>query len=235
VLNLGDGSTLVVDETVYDTSKGAGSTLLHLLGGKVRALVSDYYSGGQASYRIETTTAVSGVRGTEFVVAYDTGSQLSQVLGLGGAVAVNSPLDRKGHGVVVHAMELTDVAKGKYPTPPRLISVDDDRYRQLMAGLDLPGSGIPESLLPGDPSFGGKDVPQPDTADSNLPPPSTGGAGAGGEPTGGTPPGQPTGGTNAGAPWSGELPPFEPGKTGGDLLDQPQPVLDAPTDIDVHF
>src|SRR6185369_7850549 len=81
VINIGDGSTLVIDETVFNAGTGAASTLMHLLGGKVRALVSDYYSGGQGSYQIETKTAVSGVRGTEFIMAYDSRTQLSEVLG----------------------------------------------------------------------------------------------------------------------------------------------------------
>src|SRR6185369_16286818 len=215
VINIGDGSTLVIDETVFNAGTGAASTLMHLLGGKVRALVSDYYSGGQGSYQIETKTAVSGVRGTEFIMAYDSRTQLSEVLGLGGAVAVNSTLDRKGHGVLIHSMEITEVAKGRFPTPPRRINEDDERYRQLSAGLDMPGSGVPETLLLGEPALGNKELPPPDTSE---------GQGAIAQ----------TGGTTGLEPIA-DLPPEEPAKTGGDLLNQPQPVLDAATEIDVHF
>lgn len=214
VLNIGDGSTLVIDETVYDPNKGAGSTLMHLLGGKVRALVSDYYSDSPASYRIETTTSVSGVRGTEFIVAYDASSQLSEVLGLGGEVAVHSTRDRKNHGVLIHAMEVTEVAKGRFPTPPRQITTEDDDFRRLIGGLDLPGSGLPESLLLGEPALSGEQIPSPDTAD-------------------GTQSREPSTGTMDEP--NPDLPPDEPAKTGGDLLDQPQPILEAPTDVDVHF
>ncbi|MFN2425606.1 MAG: FecR domain-containing protein, partial [Candidatus Binatia bacterium] len=159
VLNLGDNTTLVIDETVFDASKGAATTMMHLLGGKVRALVSEYYSGNQGSYQIETTTAVSGVRGTEFVVAYDNQKRFTEVLGLGGLVAVHGTIDRKNRGVLVHANEITEIAFGKYPTPPRQIGKDDERYLRLMEGLDLPGSGMPESLLLEDPAFGGEAVP----------------------------------------------------------------------------
>lgn len=215
VLNVGDGSTLVIDETVYDPNQGAGSTLMHLLGGKVRALVSDYYSGGQGTYRIETTTAVSGVRGTEFVMAYDSGTQMTQVLGLGGEVAVHSTRDRRNNGVLIREMFITEVAKGRFPTPPRQITTEDEQYRLLMVGLDLPGSGLPESLLLEDPSFGGTQVPAPDTAEGVLVarPVSDG----------------------IGTSPNADLPPEEPGHAGGDLLDQPIPVLEAPTDVDVHF
>ena len=215
VLNLGDNTTLVIDETVFDTSKGAATTLMHLLGGKVRALVSDYYSGNQGSYQIETTTAVSGVRGTEFVVAYDSNRQFTEVLGLGGEVAVHGTIDRKNHGVLIHANFITEVAKGKYPTPPRQIREDDERYVRLMAGLDLPGSGMPETLLLEDPAFGGEVVPKPDTAAPTMFD-------------------QPAGGTMGNGP-TADLPPSSPGHTGGDLLNQPQPVLDAGTDIDIRF
>jgi len=216
VLNLGDNTTLVIDETVFDASKGAASTLLHLLGGKVRALVSEYYSGNnQASYSIETTTAVSGVRGTEFIVAYDADRQFTEVLGLGGLVSVHGTIDRKNHGVLIHANEITEVAKGKYPTAPRQITTDDERYQRLMGGLDLPGSGMPETLLLEDPAFGGKQVPSPDTAAGSVFE-TPRGAGGGDEPR-------------------ADLPPGSPGTTGGDLLNQPQPVLDSATDLDVRF
>lgn len=215
VLNLGDGTTLVIDETVFDANKGAASTLIHLLGGKVRALVSDYYSSNQGSYTIETTTAVSGVRGTEFIVAYDAGKQFSEVLGLGGLVSVHGTIDRKNRGVMIHANEVTEVAKGKYPTPPRQITTDDDRYRELMDGLDLPGGGLPESLLLEDPAFGGQAVPDPDTADGNV---------------FDTP-----GGADGDDLPRADLPPGAPGETGGDLLSQPQPVLDSATDLDIRF
>lgn len=215
VLNIADGSTLVIDETVYDASRGAGTTLMHLLGGKVRALVSEYYSGGQASYRIETATAVSGVRGTEFIMAYDAETQLTEVLGLGGLVEVHSTMDRRNRGVLIHAMEITEVAKGKFPTPPRQITSDDDRYQRLAAGLDLPGGGLPETLLLEEPAFGGQQVPAPDTAGVVLRATTPGDVGEQGPVT--------------------DLPPEEPGHTGGDLLDQPMPILEAPTDVDVHF
>jgi len=214
VLNVGDSSTLVIDESVFDPNKGAASTMMHLIGGKVRALVSEYYSGTQASYRIETTTAVSGVRGTEFIMAYDAKTKTSTVLGLGGIVAVHSPMDRKKRGVLIHANEVTEVAKGRFPTPPRQIRSDDEYYRQLMDGLDLPGGGMPESLLLEDPGFGGKQVPAPDSSDGNL----DMNAGTDGE---GLPP--------------TELPPSDAAPTGGDVLGQPLPVLDAGTEIDIHF
>ena len=57
VVNLGDGTTLVIDESVYDPNKGAASTLMHVLGGKVRALVSDYYSGGKGSFSKTSSAA----------------------------------------------------------------------------------------------------------------------------------------------------------------------------------
>jgi hypothetical protein len=225
VLNLADGTTLVIDESVFDPNKGSASTLMHLLGGKVRALVSDYYSGGRGTYQIETPTAVSGVRGTEFVMTYDAGRQMSEVLGLGGTVAVHGQIDRKNHGVLIKAGYITEIAKGKYPTPPRLLEEDDDYYLQVMDGLDLPGAGLPETLLLDDPAFGGDEVPNPDTADGSVFDTPAGGASGEG-------PFEDPNGTNT--PLA-DIPPSYPGHTGGDLLGQPQPALDSSTEIDVRF
>jgi hypothetical protein len=225
VLNLADNTTLLIDESVFDPNKGTASTLMNLLGGKVRALVSDYYSGGRGTYQIETPTAVSGVRGTEFVVTYDPARQMSEVLGLGGSVAVHGQIDRRNHGVIIQAGYITEVAKGKYPTAPRQIDEDDDRYLQIMDGLDLPGGGLPETLLLDDPAFGGDDVPEPDTADGSVfdtPGGTSGGEGPFEDPNGTNTP-------------QADIPPSFPGHTGGDLLSQPQPILDSSTELDVRF
>jgi hypothetical protein len=212
VLNLGDDSTLVIDESVFDPDQGTATTLMRLLGGKVRALVSEYYGETQSSYRVETTTAVSGVRGTEFIVRYDPSAEVSDVLGLSGSVAVHSPMDRVNRGVVVGAMEVTTVEKGKFPTPPRLLDADDELLRELMAGLDLPGGGLPESVVRGDPAFGGDVVPPADQAD---------------EPMG-------FGAESPNRPVVDQIP-DEPGQTPGDILDQPAPVLEGPTDVIIDF
>jgi len=144
VLNLGDDSHLVIDEQVFDPNQGEFRSFMRLLKGKVRALVSDYYRQPRAEYQIESVTAVSGVRGTEFIVSLDPIDDATDVVGIEGQVEVHSPLDRRGRGVLVTTQELTRVERGQFPTPPRRI--DDDLFRQYVEGLAFTGGGSSESL-----------------------------------------------------------------------------------------
>ncbi len=171
VLTLGDDSQVVVEEQVFDPAQGRISSLIRLLEGKLRALVSDYYHGQGASYSVETVTAVSGVRGTEFMVIVDPGSQATEVVGVSGRVEVHSVLDRVGRGVFVAAREATTVNLSQYPTRPRRLQ--EDIFRQDLEKLQFVGQGRAESLVGVHPLMNGV-VPEPDRASAvtaAIPPP----------------------------------------------------------------
>ena len=212
VLNVGDDSVLTIDESVFDPDQGTIGSMIQLFQGKVRAIVSDYYGASGASYRIATPTSVSGVRGTGFVVAHDPGTKTSQVLGLDGLVAVHSVMDLQRRGVLIRPREITFIAQGQFPTPPKQITVDDDSYRQLMAGLEFPGDGAPEAMSEADPIVTGREAPPQDEDEIRVI------------------------GEQAGIeePLT-DIPPDEPAKTGGDIVGEPIPVITGPTDIDIEF
>jgi hypothetical protein len=162
VLNLGSDSHAKVDEQVFDPSKSPARSVIQLLQGRVRALVSEYYRESGAEYEIQTGTAVAGVRGTEFVVTYDERAALTEVVGITGKVEVHSLLDRASHGVFVTAGEVTNVRKGQFPTqPPRL---EEDAFHQVIEGLDFIGTGRAGGLTAEHPIVGGVEVPDPDRA-----------------------------------------------------------------------
>lgn len=218
VLNLGDSSNLRIDESVFNPNEGTVSTIMKLFSGKVRAIVSDYYGEPGAKYEIETPNSVSGVRGTEFVVDYEPGTTVTSVLGLGGRVAVNGAAHPDKGGVMVEAREITTIEGDGFPTPPRQLDVDDDRYRRLLAGLEMPGGGVPESLFENDPLLRGDSVPAQDRAAARA-----AGGSAVGDPN--RAPDTPT----------VEREPDEPAHAPGDKLDQPTSILTAPTDLEIRF
>jgi FecR protein len=162
VLNVGNSSFLVVDRQVFDPEKEGSRSLLKLLRGRVRALVSDYYSTPGSSYEIETDTAVAGVRGTEFIVNYDPEQFLTEVIGVSGTVQVNSVLDRARRGVYVTAGELSTVRRGQFPGPPPRL--DEDTFRQYLEGLQFVGFGRPESLTALNTAVSGIAVSEPERA-----------------------------------------------------------------------
>ena len=144
VLTVSDATEFVVDEYEFEPNQGLFRSAIRLLQGKLRALVSDYYQTPGAHYEIQTGNAIVGVRGTTFVVTFDPSTDVTEVVGEHGLVRVHSVLDRVAHGVVVKARELTTVARGQFPTPPRRI--DEALFRQYLEGLEFIGEG-PESLL----------------------------------------------------------------------------------------
>jgi hypothetical protein len=170
VVTVGPQTEVTVAAPFFDPTRTAPRSLLRLAAGKIRALVSEVYEQPGAAYEVETPTSVIGVRGTEFVIVYDPAAELTDVLGVSGRTAVNSVLDRARRGVVVNARELTQVARGGFPSPPR--RVEDTIFRQYLDGLEFIGAGQAESLTVGEPLFAGSFVPEPDRAEA-FPAPET--------------------------------------------------------------
>jgi hypothetical protein len=162
VLNVGDDSEVVVDEQVFDPEDGSYRSALRLLRGKVRALVSDYYRSPGAEYEVETATAVAGVRGTEFLVAFDAIAQRTEVIGIVGRVAVNGLQGRAEEEVFITAGDVTSVASGGRPTAPGRVGAD--LFRQQIEGLEFIGDGRAESLTTDHPVTAGVIVPAADRA-----------------------------------------------------------------------
>jgi hypothetical protein len=214
VVNLGDASEMAVDEHVYDASAGEARSVLELLNGKVRAIVSEHYKEPKAAFEIKTVTAVSGVRGTDFVVVHDRDTALTQVVGVSGLVDVNGSIDPEGHGVVVGPQEITEVVRGRYPTPPRRL--DETTFRQYLDGLEFIGFGAPESLLFDNPIFDGEFVPPADRLEGR----------AGVEPPGGAE--LPAGGIGAAEP------PWEQPDV-SDLIDQPPAAAGGGGEVGIEF
>jgi hypothetical protein len=156
VVSLAAGSELVVDEAVYEGGRRVRS-VMDLLQGKVRALVSEYTG---STFELGTPTAVAGVRGTDFIVVYDESAGRTDVVGVTGAVGVRGALGVVAQEVTVGAQQISRVERGKLPTKPERL--DDVLFRQYLDGFEFIGSGRPESLAFGQPLLSGNEVPPDD-------------------------------------------------------------------------
>lgn len=121
VVVLSSGSLLRIDE--MGTKDGRPRVLLRLLGGQVRATVTKTY-GAAGRFEVETPTAVVSVRGTEFIVTYDTASADSEVICIAGTVEVLGVLGVLGRPVVLEPGMGTTVRKGAFPAAPAPVSAD---------------------------------------------------------------------------------------------------------------
>jgi hypothetical protein len=157
-----NNSDLFIDRHVYDPSQAGGSSLLELLKGKVRTIVSDYYSDA-GEYEVKTPNATAGVRGTDFIVAYDPVTEVTDVITASGRVYVRSLAATMAEAVMVTAGTETTIEQGKAPTEPQ--SVGDERFHQYMNDVEFIGRGRSESIGLNQPVLDGSAVPQPERAD----------------------------------------------------------------------
>lgn len=109
---VGPGSSLKVAAYDYDSGARPGG-LLRLAQGILRALVDTL--PGNASFTVNSPTAVAAVRGTSFIVEAE--AENTAVFVIDGVVLVDSA-QPDGEAVTVRANEGTDVAQGAQPTPP---------------------------------------------------------------------------------------------------------------------
>jgi hypothetical protein len=144
VLDLAPGTEIVLDTQVFEPDARRWQSLLRLFNGKIRAWVSDYYRQAHARYEVETPTAVAGVRGTEFIAAYNPTAELTEVVGIADEVEVAGKLAVIGAVVQVGPRSYTQVKKGRLPTAPQ--PLDDARFRQFLEGLELMGTGRRDGL-----------------------------------------------------------------------------------------
>lgn len=165
VLVIGDDSEIRIDENVFAPAQGKFQSLMQLVRGKVRAVVSQYYGTPGASYQVQTGTAVLGVRGTEFVARYDAAKALTEVVGISNHVEVRGVVDLKS-AVMVGPHQLSVVAQGARPTPPRRL--DDALFRQYLEGLELVGGGAADGLIGLQPFAAGSFIPRQDRAAALL-------------------------------------------------------------------
>jgi hypothetical protein len=137
VLTLGESSELSVSEHAFEPTKGEARSLIDLVSGTVNAVVSDYYRNPNAAYEVKTKTATAGVRGTEFVVSYAPGEELTEVFVVDGRVEVTSLVEDVENTVFLNANEVTFVRAGELPAAPN--RYEEGVLRQRLDSIDFIG------------------------------------------------------------------------------------------------
>lgn len=159
VVILGPAASLTVDR--YG-GKAPRRALLRLESGAMQAIVSGY-SGEGARFEVETASAVVRVQGTRFLVRFDSTNKATDIAGLEGTVAVQGRTTVIGPGVAVGRGQVSRVEIGKFPSPVRELSATE--RTQMLAGLELSGTGGRDGLDTDNPLLEGSVV-----AESDRPP-----------------------------------------------------------------
>lgn len=143
VLTLGDASELSVSDHVF-SPEGGSRSLIDLLGGTVNAVVSDYYRKPNSTYEVKTKTATAGVRGTEFVVSYAAGQEITEIFVVDGRVEVTSQVEDVENTVFLNANEVTFVRAGELPSAPN--RYEEGVLRQRLDNINFIGESGFEGL-----------------------------------------------------------------------------------------
>ncbi len=167
VIDLTEKTSLTVDTQVFDPGTSRFSSLMKLAAGKARAIVSHVYGTPGASYEIQTPTAVAGVRGTSFLIEYDTTRDATDVIGIEGRIMVRSLAEVLNDTVYVTASEGTSVTRGMAPTKPEPVDPDYMLHESnVLQPLAVGGAaGVGGAASAGVKS--GNSVPPPDRAPSS--------------------------------------------------------------------
>jgi hypothetical protein len=143
VLTISAGTRLRISEYLLNRKTEERNSLLSLVRGKLRAIIAKL-PVRRSNYRIETLTAVMGVRGTFFVtwlkVDPNTGKKTSWLLVLEGAVEASNQM---GSVLVTEGM-MCKVPDGEPPSEPW--SASPKEIEEALEGTEL-------DLVPGETFF----------------------------------------------------------------------------------
>jgi hypothetical protein len=154
VIDLGPGTDVLLAKQVFDRTSHHLASLLRLSNGKLRAWVGEAYRGARSRYEVETPTAITAVRGTEFIIAYDSALEMTKVICITGELEVAGTLGAIGGRAQLLARSATEVAKGRFPSPPERVS--EVPMQQYFAGLELVGTGHRDGLSVAHPALSGR-------------------------------------------------------------------------------
>ena len=87
-ITLGPYTKMVFDKSVYDPSKPTRNSLLNLLFGKARFIVTKLANFRDSRFNVKTPTAIAGVRGSDFAISVAPGSPLTTTLMTGEGTTV---------------------------------------------------------------------------------------------------------------------------------------------------
>lgn len=128
VMNISPETTLKIEQYTNDPKTGEKNVQLNLLDGKARNNVEQKYDGEKSKFIMKTATAVAGVRGTQFFVAYNAQNQTTQVVTLKGQVSF-APVTvdgSVGKPVMVNKGQATSVSPGAVaPEPPKTLPKEE--------------------------------------------------------------------------------------------------------------
>jgi len=143
ILTLMANSRLTVDEYLYNTEQNRSQSLFKLFLGKLRAVV------GRSAFKISTETAIAGVKGTVFILSYDSATRTSKIAVIEGEVEFGNINPAIGGTITLKAGQSSSVTGDEPPTQPAPFQLEDEDMEAEIASLGLPIFDITQPPLGG--------------------------------------------------------------------------------------
>ncbi|MFZ3072972.1 MAG: FecR domain-containing protein [Thermodesulfobacteriota bacterium] len=134
IISLGQNASVKVKGYVYERKGNFRSAAFRIVSGNVRAIVGSFFRGKGSFFKIETHTAVVGVKGTDFIVA--TKGKETEIITIGGDVYAANISPSISKEVVVSAGHTSTVAENAPPTLPEPVS--EERMDELIEDTAIP-------------------------------------------------------------------------------------------------
>ena len=122
-VSIGPETTIKIEKLLCSPAQNHREGKLNVVMGKARFDVGKLFSK-DSSFEVRTPTAVAGVKGTSFIV-YVTSEQLTQLMGLSGAVTVTSISPEIGGEILLTSGFIVSVEDGAPPGDPVPIGFDE--------------------------------------------------------------------------------------------------------------
>jgi hypothetical protein len=177
VINLSPESKMQIQDYTFKPDENKKSVLLNLMYGKVRPQVNQKYDEKDNTFRVKTSAAVAGVRGTDFMVSFVNNQ--SQVVTFEGLVSVGSALELGGQiaNPVSTTVAMNAAPAAPVPVPPaQLTNLDKDSNAEgkvtepRQPAGDVPGNQ-PKEEKKEEPKEASNTRAPASTAPTGLPPP----------------------------------------------------------------
>lgn len=135
MLTLAPGTTLVLNEAVFDPAAKKRSGLVNLINGKARFFVKKFADFQNSTFAVGTKTSVAAVRGSDFIIEQRGDQTIITALGMT-VLSVTNLENPLAEPITVTSMQQLILALGQLPGNP--FNITEEELRTILNDLGIP-------------------------------------------------------------------------------------------------
>ncbi|MEW6079752.1 MAG: FecR family protein [Thermodesulfobacteriota bacterium] len=135
VLTLAPGTTLVLNEAVFDPQEKKRSAMISLITGKARFLVKKFADFQNSTFAVKTKTSVAAVRGSDFIIEQRGDQTIITTMGMT-VLSVTNTSNPLAEPITVTSMQQLILTLAQLEGSP--FNVTEEQLIQILEGLGIP-------------------------------------------------------------------------------------------------